>query len=205
MWENAYLSIKTQKLPGPLSWPWTLAVDCSLHSCNSTLLHQQLSASEAGAPPWPWSWIRTCKTTNLLLSDGFHTNLNELHQLILNVNWRITAQQRQKGKASVIQLLLFQCVFNKFADWIFTENICRESIDQLQVIKKRRFKTKLQIRSTAQKLVSLYLFVPKSNDLKYLPYISQKDVFSGAWNRVLGMTLEFIVQPGFSQKVGRCK
>ena len=50
MWENAYLSIKTQKLPGPLSGPWTPGTDSSLRSHDSTPLHRQLSASEAGAP-----------------------------------------------------------------------------------------------------------------------------------------------------------
>ena len=44
---------KTQKLPGPLSGPWTLAEECSLRSRDSTSLCRQLSASEAGAPPWP--------------------------------------------------------------------------------------------------------------------------------------------------------
>ena len=42
---------KTQKLPGPLSGPWTLAAECSLHSCDSASLCRQLSASEAGPPP----------------------------------------------------------------------------------------------------------------------------------------------------------
>ena len=51
---------KTQKLPGPLSGPWTPAAECSLHSRNSASLCRQLSASEAGAPPLTKSWIRTC-------------------------------------------------------------------------------------------------------------------------------------------------
>ena len=42
---------KTQKLPGPLSGPWTLAAECSLCSRDSASLCRQLSASEAGAPP----------------------------------------------------------------------------------------------------------------------------------------------------------
>ena len=50
MCENAYLSIKTQKLPGPLSRPWTPATECSLCLHDSASLHRQLSASEAGAP-----------------------------------------------------------------------------------------------------------------------------------------------------------
>ena len=41
---------KTQKLPGPLSGPWTPAAECSRDSAS---LCRQLSASEAGAPPWP--------------------------------------------------------------------------------------------------------------------------------------------------------
>ena len=44
---------KTQKLPGPLSGPWTPAAECSFRSHDSASLCQQLSASEAGAPPWP--------------------------------------------------------------------------------------------------------------------------------------------------------
>ena len=44
-------ALKTQKLSGPLSGPWTPAADCSLRSCDSASLHRQLSASEAGAPP----------------------------------------------------------------------------------------------------------------------------------------------------------
>ena len=43
-------ALKTQKLPGPLSGPWTPATECSLHSHDSSSLYQQLSASEAGAP-----------------------------------------------------------------------------------------------------------------------------------------------------------
>ena len=42
---------RTQKLPGPLSGPWTPAAECSLHSHDSASLRRQLSASEAGAPP----------------------------------------------------------------------------------------------------------------------------------------------------------
>ena len=46
-------ALKTQKLPGPLSGPWTPAANCSLRSRDFTSLCRQLSASEAGAPPWP--------------------------------------------------------------------------------------------------------------------------------------------------------
>ena len=46
-------ALKTQKLPGPLSGPWTPATYCSLRSRDSALLRRQLSAAEAGAPPWP--------------------------------------------------------------------------------------------------------------------------------------------------------
>ena len=45
------LALKTQKLPGPLSGPWTPAADCLLHSRDSASLHQQLSALQAAAPP----------------------------------------------------------------------------------------------------------------------------------------------------------
>ena len=45
-------ALKTQKLPRPLSRPWTPAADSLLHLHNSALLHGQLSASEARGP-WP--------------------------------------------------------------------------------------------------------------------------------------------------------
>ena len=50
MWQNAYLSIKNQKLAGPLSGPWTPTADCSLRSLHSASLCWQLSVSEAGVP-----------------------------------------------------------------------------------------------------------------------------------------------------------
>ena len=66
MWENAYFSTKTQKLPGPLSGPWTPAADSSLRSRDSAPLRRQLSASEAGAPPLTKSWIRTWELTMIM-------------------------------------------------------------------------------------------------------------------------------------------
>ena len=39
-------ALKTQKLPGPLSGPWTPAAFCLLHSRNSTSLRRQLLASD---------------------------------------------------------------------------------------------------------------------------------------------------------------
>ena len=45
-------ALKTQKLPGPSSGPWTPATKGSLRSHDSASLRWQLSASEAGAPPW---------------------------------------------------------------------------------------------------------------------------------------------------------
>ena len=51
MWENAYLSIKNPKASrAHLSGPWTPATNCSLHSCDSASLRQQLSAPEPGTP-----------------------------------------------------------------------------------------------------------------------------------------------------------
>ena len=50
MCENAYLSMKSQKLPGPLRGPWSLAADCLICSCDSASLRRQLCASEAGPP-----------------------------------------------------------------------------------------------------------------------------------------------------------
>ena len=44
-------ALKTQKLPGPLSGPWTPAANCSLRLRDSTSLCQQLSASAPEAPP----------------------------------------------------------------------------------------------------------------------------------------------------------
>ena len=49
-WRMLIWALKTQKLQGPLSRPWTPDTDCSLHSHDSTLLHWQLSVSEARAP-----------------------------------------------------------------------------------------------------------------------------------------------------------
>ena len=47
-------ALKTQKLPGSLSGPWTPAANCSLCSRDLASLCQQLLASEPGAaPPWP--------------------------------------------------------------------------------------------------------------------------------------------------------
>ena len=52
-------ALKTQKLPGPFSGPWTPAANCSLRSRDSASLRRQLSASAPGAPPLTKSWIRT--------------------------------------------------------------------------------------------------------------------------------------------------
>ena len=52
-------ALKTQKLPGPLSGPWTPAANCSLRSHDSASLRRQLLASAPGAPPLTKSWIRT--------------------------------------------------------------------------------------------------------------------------------------------------
>ena len=64
-------ALKTQKLPGPLSGPWTPAANCSLRSRNSASLHRQLSASAPGAPPLTKSWIRTCSGSFCLFSPKF--------------------------------------------------------------------------------------------------------------------------------------
>ena len=58
-------ALKTQKLPGPLSRPWTPAAYCLLRSRDSASLRRQLSAAEAGAPPLTKSWIRTCFYWNI--------------------------------------------------------------------------------------------------------------------------------------------
>ena len=50
-------TLKTQKLPGPLSGPWIPAAKDSLRSRDSASLRRQLSALEAGAPPLTKSWI----------------------------------------------------------------------------------------------------------------------------------------------------
>ena len=79
-------ALKTQKFPGPLSKPWTPAVECSLHSHESASLCWQLSASEAGPPPSlnpgsaPGQWIpflfynivRETTMTNIKCSDQIH-------------------------------------------------------------------------------------------------------------------------------------
>ena len=51
-------ALKTQKLPGPFSVPWTPAANCSLCSHDSASLHRHISASGPG-PPLTKSWIRT--------------------------------------------------------------------------------------------------------------------------------------------------
>ena len=60
MCENAYLSIKNPKASRALKWALEpgrrlLNLLTRLHS-----VHQQLLASEAGAPSLTKSWIRTC-------------------------------------------------------------------------------------------------------------------------------------------------
>ena len=60
MCENAYLSIKNPKASRALK----RALDPGRRMLAS--LRRQLSASEAGAPPLPKSWIRTCVLCILL-------------------------------------------------------------------------------------------------------------------------------------------
>ena len=62
-------ALKTQKLPGPLSGPWTPAANCSLRSRNSASLRRQLSASAPGPPPLTKSWIRTWHCRCVTLSE----------------------------------------------------------------------------------------------------------------------------------------
>ena len=69
---------KTQKLPGPLSGPWTPAAECSLHSRDSASLCRQLSASEAGAPPLTKSWISTWVSAKNLQNNRLAHPLWEL-------------------------------------------------------------------------------------------------------------------------------
>ena len=83
---------KTQKLPGPLSGPWTPAAECSLRSRDSTSLRQQLSASEAGAPPLTKSWIRTwwehdiyLSLNNILIDQKLSMECPALHDFCYNI------------------------------------------------------------------------------------------------------------------------
>ena len=79
MWEKESLecgrmhiwALKTQKLLGPLSGPWTPAANGSLHSYDSTLLHWQLLALEASPPPAK-SCIRTWKIFQMILQKLYY-------------------------------------------------------------------------------------------------------------------------------------
>ena len=65
-------ALKTQKLPGPLSGPWTPAANCSLCSHDSASLTRLCFATSATfglrtwGPPLTKSWIRTWKWTVIL-------------------------------------------------------------------------------------------------------------------------------------------
>ena len=89
MWENAYLSIKTQKLPRPLSGPWTSAADSSQITLTITLFrlilfnfrlrHCMLMVTVTTTPMTKcdnWcacyvngSWCRVMVTLGMSLSD----------------------------------------------------------------------------------------------------------------------------------------
>ena len=53
-------ALKTQKLPEPLSGPWTPATDCSHHYVGNF-------QSQKLGPPLTKSWIPTCKSIEIYL------------------------------------------------------------------------------------------------------------------------------------------
>ena len=70
MCENAYLSIKNPKASTALKRALDPGRRMLALLARTALLRQQLSASEAGAPPLTKSWIRTCfHTENLLETE----------------------------------------------------------------------------------------------------------------------------------------
>ena len=73
-----FWAFKTQKLPGPLRKPWTLATNGSLHSWNLTSLCQQLWPQKLG-PSWQnpvsvpvFSWENYYTNPTLRIYIGIH-------------------------------------------------------------------------------------------------------------------------------------
>ena len=108
-------ALKTQKLPGPLSGPWTPAANCSLRSRNSASLRRQLSASAPGAPPLTKSWIRTCITitysTTTTTQQGYILQIIPLklqspmqwsHDEIMSFQYRDVSQYKFVTKAKML-------------------------------------------------------------------------------------------------------
>ena len=93
-------ALKTQKLPGPLSGPWTPAADCSLRSRDSASLRRQLSASEAGPPALDqildphlygdesccW-WILLLLILLLLIRQRFVNEYCSLHEAVMAIGF----------------------------------------------------------------------------------------------------------------------
>ena len=107
---------KTQKLPGPLSGPWTPAAECSLRSLDSASLRWQLLASEAGAPPLTKSWIRTWFSTKLM-SD--YKKGNKRKEVVdRNVNYMLLVMYKKTRFCwLVLTGYIVQCrVGNTFSD-----------------------------------------------------------------------------------------
>ena len=65
-------ALKTQKLPGPLSGPWTLAAKGSLRLHDSASLHRQLSASDCFFKFWGWSLMQRITRKGCLESGRMH-------------------------------------------------------------------------------------------------------------------------------------
>ena len=114
-------ALKTQKLPGPLSGPWTPAAICSLRSRDSASLCRQLSASEPGAPPWPNPGsapvFRIPFKHNRYLNidlDGKKSSLSA-HFRFSNF---VLVNQKLKKKNSVVRILIWICFYEPGAPQI---------------------------------------------------------------------------------------
>ena len=102
-------ALKTQKLPGPLSGPWTPAAYCSLRSHDSASLRRQLSAAEAGAPPLTKSWIRTWICTQSETNLYFYEPLTIILTIMYAWTDCMTAIISNFCSIFPIILLLWEC------------------------------------------------------------------------------------------------
>ena len=98
-------ALKAQRLPGPLSRPWTPAADSSLHSCNSTPLHWQLSALEAGTP---FDQILDLRLHGLLPTFVFQSKTHHIWKFELN----LLCFQFQKSNDALFWICQLPFVFN---------------------------------------------------------------------------------------------
>ena len=72
-------ALKTQKLPEPLSGPWTPAAKGLLHLHDSASLRRQLSVSEAGAP---LDKILDPRLVLMIYFDTIWTKMRKIYSLV---------------------------------------------------------------------------------------------------------------------------